>query len=145
MTIIAYRNTADIDIQFEDGIIIQHKSYDNFKRGRIKHPNINIQIKDHTNEIYLHKNGLNMKIIKYITRKNCDIQFETGYIVNHTYYYNIKKSSIKHPFPYQMDNILIEKPAYICNNIGNFYCTCTKCNHKDIWTIEEAKNHICKE
>ena len=38
MTIIAYRKAIDIDIQFEDGIIIYNKSYANFKNGKIKHP-----------------------------------------------------------------------------------------------------------
>lgn len=37
-TIIAYRNSKDIDIQFEDGTIIQNKMYGNFKTGRIEHP-----------------------------------------------------------------------------------------------------------
>ena len=39
MTIIEYRKYKDIDIQFEDGTIVKHKSYDNFKLGSIKNPN----------------------------------------------------------------------------------------------------------
>lgn len=38
MIIIAYRNAKDIDIQFEDGIIVYNRDYDKFKIGRIKHP-----------------------------------------------------------------------------------------------------------
>ena len=38
MIIIAYRNANDIDIQFEDGVIVYNRSYDKFKIGRIKHP-----------------------------------------------------------------------------------------------------------
>ena len=38
MTIIAYRKNNDIDIQFEDGIILTNRSYDNFLKGRMKHP-----------------------------------------------------------------------------------------------------------
>lgn len=38
MTIIAYRKSDDIDIQFEDNVIVTNKSYYDFKRGMIKHP-----------------------------------------------------------------------------------------------------------
>ena len=33
MTIIAYRKTSDIDIQFEDGTIKKHITYSSFKKG----------------------------------------------------------------------------------------------------------------
>ena len=35
MTIIAYRNSNDIDIQFEDGTIVQHRDYRSFSEGCI--------------------------------------------------------------------------------------------------------------
>ncbi len=38
MTIIAYRCYEDIDIQFEDGTVVYHRTYGNFKSGLIKHP-----------------------------------------------------------------------------------------------------------
>lgn len=38
MTIIAYRNSNDIDIQFEDGSIVYNKKYSAFQNGLIKHP-----------------------------------------------------------------------------------------------------------
>ena len=39
MTIIAYRGIKDIDVQFEDGTVVEHKQYDAFKKGKIKNPN----------------------------------------------------------------------------------------------------------
>lgn len=36
MKIIAYRNKRDIDIQFEDGVIVEHRKYSDFKTGAIK-------------------------------------------------------------------------------------------------------------
>lgn len=36
MTIIAYRGAKDIDVQFEDGIIVYNRDYTNFKKGKIK-------------------------------------------------------------------------------------------------------------
>lgn len=40
MKIIAYRNTEDIDVQFEDGKIVKNRAYKSFKRGEISHPMI---------------------------------------------------------------------------------------------------------
>lgn len=37
-TVIKYRNSKDIDVQFDDGVIAFHKSYDAFKKGYILHP-----------------------------------------------------------------------------------------------------------
>ena len=39
MTIIKYRKSEDIDIQFEDETIVKNKTYNNFKKGNIKNPN----------------------------------------------------------------------------------------------------------
>lgn len=38
MTIIAYRNSVNMDVQFEDGKIREHVQYRSFQRGEIKHP-----------------------------------------------------------------------------------------------------------
>ena len=38
MTIIAWRNSKDIDVQFEDGVEVKGRSYENFKNGSINHP-----------------------------------------------------------------------------------------------------------
>lgn len=36
MTIIAYRNAMDIDVKFENNIIVTHKTYKQFLDGRIR-------------------------------------------------------------------------------------------------------------
>ena len=38
MTIVRYGGARDIDVQFDDGTIVEHKQYDNFKKGSIKNP-----------------------------------------------------------------------------------------------------------
>ena len=38
MTIIRYGSMKDIDIQFDDGTIVEHKQYGHFKKGYIKNP-----------------------------------------------------------------------------------------------------------
>lgn len=144
MTIIDYRNAQNIDVQFEDGTIVKNKALKDFKTGNIRNPNY---LKSHfTRQTNYNNQGLKMVIIDYRSEKDIDIQFETGYIL-YSYKgscYKFKSKSTKHPLPYQMNNILIEKLAYIHNNIGNFYCKCLKCNHNDIMTIDEMKNHKCE-
>ena len=38
MTIVRYGNEKDIDVQFDDGVIVEHREYGNFKKGKIKNP-----------------------------------------------------------------------------------------------------------
>ena len=38
MVIIRYDNKNDIDVQFDDGTIVEHKQYNNFLKGKIKNP-----------------------------------------------------------------------------------------------------------
>ena len=86
-TIITYRNAVDVDIKFEDGTIVTHKQYSNFKTGGIKWPT-------HIGEIRL-INGQYAEIIEYRNLNDIDIRFEDGTIVNHEKYSNFKNNNIK--------------------------------------------------
>ena len=96
MTIIKYRNASDIDIQFEDGTIVKHKLYKNFKSGNICKTNNDLAI-IRVGETNINSDGLNMCIIKYITANNIDVQFDDGTIVFHKDYHAFKRGSIKNP------------------------------------------------
>lgn len=105
MTIIKYRRSDDIDIKFEDNVIVTHKAYREFKNGNIAHPNININAlkTDKYKNKYLNKtnimsNGMTAKIIDYRKASDIDIQFEDGIIVTHTQMHSFKNGTIKHPF-----------------------------------------------
>ena len=144
MEIIKYRNYNDIDVRFEDGIVVKHKNMLHFKEGHIKHPNINVRLKSfHIGEQNINKDGISKEIIEYNKYDDITVKFETGYITQHKAQDRYKKHRIIHPFPYQMDNILIEKKAYIYNNIGNFYCKCVNCGYTDVMSIKEMKAHQC--
>lgn len=144
MEIIKYRNYNDIDVRFEDGVVVKHKNMLHFRDGHIKHPDINIRLKSfHIGEQNINKDGISMEIIEYNKCDDITVKFETGYITQHKAYDRYKKHRIIHPFPYQMDNILIEKKAYIYNNIGNFYCKCVNCGYTDVMSIKEMKAHQC--
>ena len=41
MTIVAYRSSMDVDVQFEDGTTRNNVRYDNFKNGHVANPNFN--------------------------------------------------------------------------------------------------------
>ena len=41
-TIIRYGRCDDMDIRFEDGKVLEHKTYDVFKKGEIAHPSLNL-------------------------------------------------------------------------------------------------------
>lgn len=38
MTIVRYGGTRDIDVQFDDGTVVEHREYSAFKKGQIKNP-----------------------------------------------------------------------------------------------------------
>ena len=49
-TIIRYESNADVDVRFEDGTVVEHKMYWNFKKGGIANPNIKVSVEDRLGE-----------------------------------------------------------------------------------------------
>lgn len=98
MTIIEYINSKDINIQFEDGVIVEHKRYELFKNGKIAHPNEKkYNFNNRVGEENINNKGFKMTIINYINNNNIDIQFEDGTIVYNKKYCHFKNGKIKHP------------------------------------------------
>lgn len=152
MTIIAFRNKMDLDVMFEDGVVVYHKSRANFLKGSVAHPTHTtrwqslIHQKQKTarlGNLRINKSGIPMKISEYLGANNITVSFDTGYTTEHHSYYNFMSGAIIHPFPYNVGSVVMIKPAYIYGEIGNFYCTCDKCGYSDIMTIPEMKSHIC--
>lgn len=115
MTIIAYRNHKDIDIQFDDGTIVTNKRYDAFQIGSIKNPNIRqFSFKDRTGEVNYNNQGLKMIIIAYRSAKDIDIQFEDNTILKNRSYKAFKIGSVKKPGVYVNKNKIGE--SIIANN-----------------------------
>ncbi len=78
-TIIAYRSYEDIDIQFEDGTVVEHISKRLFDYNRVGNPNYDAK-KEKSRKKYLgkikkNKNGDRMKIIKYNHSSDIDVEF----------------------------------------------------------------------
>ena len=83
MKIIKYVNESDIDVEFDDGTIVEHKRYGNFKIGQIKNPNLktNPQTKNRVGETNVSTCGQIMKIVKYKDAHDIDVEFEDGTVV----------------------------------------------------------------
>lgn len=70
MTIVAYRSSADIDVQFEDGQTVTNRAYANFIKGTIGHPNVDhydTLRNSHIGEVSTAKNGQKWSLL-LITR-----------------------------------------------------------------------------
>ena len=114
--IITYRTAMNIDIQFEDGTIVYHKSYDMFKKGHIANPNYNgLQI-HRLGEEHKMNNGQMAKIIAYRSCRDIDIQFEDGTIIYHKLYSCFKKGEIRNP-NYKIQDIRLGETRQMNNGM----------------------------
>jgi hypothetical protein len=50
MKVLRYRKATDIDVQFEDGTIVEHRNYYNFLKGRIKESELQTEISHNQKE-----------------------------------------------------------------------------------------------
>ncbi|MEE0965085.1 MAG: hypothetical protein U0L73_12925 [Ruminococcus bromii] len=108
MTIIVYRNSKDIDVQFDDGAKRENVSYVNFKKGNIRHPKEQERRANLKNtrigETRKAKNGLTMKITEYNNYDDIIVEFQDKELTgqNHntkvrTRYGNFKKGEVLNP------------------------------------------------
>ena len=86
-TIIEYRNSDDIDIEFEDGYIAYNKSYNHFKRGNVIS---RLTLENRLGQELTMKCGLKAKIIRYNGSNDIDVEFEDGYIARNQCYNHFK-------------------------------------------------------
>ena len=95
-TIITYRNASNIDVQFEDGTIVKHKTFKCFQRGNIANPNISIKDK-RIGQSLMMSCGMKATIIAYRNCNDIDVQFEDGTIVKHKRIGNFRGGHIANP------------------------------------------------
>lgn len=85
MTIVVYRSAVDIDIMFEDGTIVEHRTYHFFKKGKIKNPNYSKWVGIRIGEKTVNVQGAEMKICSYTDTDHLEVEFADGYKTNGTY------------------------------------------------------------
>ena len=98
MTIVNYKNSKDIDVQFNDELntIYQHKKLTDFYKGKIKNPNYLMGLKSKAT------NGQSIKIIGG-NAMNLQVEFEDGTIVDGIRmenFYSGKVRNINYPYSY---------------------------------------------
>ena len=153
VTIIAYRGCKDIDVEFDDGEKAYHKYLTTFYRGDLVSSLKSAEMRakrqqDRAKECEQHEvmsqYGLKMWVKEYRCCDDVDIEFETGYINKHKQHKRfLKGQQIGHPFPYQVGDMIMLKPAYTLHTEGDFYCKCPKCGLSDVMTVEEMRQHKC--
>lgn len=100
MKIIEYNSSINITVQFEDGTIVENKTYRNFLNGEID-KNKASRLK----EINKNTRGEVIEIIEYIDSLNVKVYFpEYDYIVN-TRYASFKKGEVNCPYERTVYNI----------------------------------------
>lgn len=96
-TVIEYRKSYDIDIEFEDGFVAHNVNYHNFKRGNIGNPNIAKNWKKRIGESRIMNCGKRATIVAYRSCSDLDIQFEDGIIVYNKRYARFAEGKIGYP------------------------------------------------
>lgn len=97
MTIVGFRDPTDIDVLFEDGTLVEHKGASNFNNGRIRNPNFNPTQNKYIGEKVTATNGQVMTILAYRGKKDIDIIFEDGTIVEHKTLTCFQSGQIRNP------------------------------------------------
>ena len=109
MTIIEYRREDDIDIQFEDGTVIKHRKYGDFKRGKVKYPIVYGEINGNISKICIKCNQ--EKILDDFTRngdcnicKECASKYSKQYRENNKEYLRESKKQYYYDNPHKAFN-----------------------------------------
>ena len=94
MKIIDYLSAEDVTVQFEDGMIVEHRKYTCFQKGSINHPTHYAETKIGEKNRAL--NGLMMEIVEYTNSSDITVRFEDGE-ERKTSYPEFKEGCVKHP------------------------------------------------
>ncbi len=101
ITIIAYRNSGDIDVEFEDGFVAKHRRYENFLSGAIEKRECSRRKVTHLGEKNRASNGQMMTITNYNSYEDLEVTFEDGTVVHCDNYKYFQKGWItNHNFTY---------------------------------------------
>ena len=145
-TIIRYENADDINICFEDGKVVEHKTYRAFKKGYIAHQNINVPVENRLGETQMMNCGMEATIIRYENSRDIDVRFEDGKVVGHKAYRAFKKGEIAHESLSQKRGSkdfhgFICKQGFKDEDRVLYECICKHCGLEDVLTPQEMMEH----
>lgn len=145
-TIIRYGKYSDIDIRFEDGKVVVHKKYDQFKKGEIANPNMKASAENRLGETRMMNCGMETTIIRYNTSKDIDVRFGDGTVVKYRTYNQFKKGEIAHQ-SLSLNNGSKDFHGFICRrgfideDRTLYECICKHCGLEDVLTPQEMMEH----
>ena len=149
--IVSYRDNSDIDIEFEDGTVVEHRAYYNFKKGKIANPSYNC---NRLGEERIMNNGQKAKIIAYINCDNIDIEFEDGTILIHRSYDKFKKGNLANSNlkpngkvgTFRIIKKVFTKIEEETNEVKAvlYQCKCEKCGYESLITPQMMLKHKCQ-
>ena len=97
-TIIAYKNSMDMDVRFDNGPVKQHVRYSDFIRGRILNPAIRSKhLSKWIGRSKRMHNGLQATITAYRNINDVDVVFENGVKRQHVRCSSLERGSISCP------------------------------------------------
>ena len=141
-TIIRYNTGKDIDVRFEDGTVVEHRRYDQFKKGEITNPDFNPRL----NETRMMSCGMKATIIRYGRCDDIDVRFEDEKVVEHRAYDAFKKGKIANPSISQRRGSkdfhgFICRQGFIDEDRTLYECICKHCGLEDVLTPQEMMEH----
>ena len=145
-TIIRYENADDINICFEDGKVVEHKTYRAFKKGYIAHQNTNVPVEARLGETQMMNCGMEATIIRYENSRDIDVRFEDGKVVGHKAHGTFKKGEIAHESLSQKRGSkdfhgFICKQGFKDEDRVLYECICKHCGLEDVLTPQEMMEH----
>ena len=144
--IIRYGGATDIDVRFEDGTVVKHKSYGKFKKGEIANPNIKTFTEVRLGETRMMNCGIEATIIRYGRCDDIDVRFEDGTVVEHRTYNSFKNGTIAHPLirlgcDSKNFHGFICKQGFKDKDRVLYKCICKHCGLEDVLTPQEMIEH----
>ena len=145
-TIIRYGGCNDIDVRFEDGAIVEHKTYTSFKKSGIANPDIKTSAENCLGKTKMMSCGMKATIIRYGACADIDIRFEDRAVVEHKRYSSFEKGEIAHP-SLQLSHGSKDFHGFICKQGFKdedrtlYECICKHCGLEDVLTPQEMMEH----
>ena len=145
-TIIRYGKYSDIDIRFEDGKVVVHKKYNQFKKGEIANPNMKASAENRLGETRMMNCGMKATIIRYGGCNDIDVRFEGGTVVKDRQYKDFKKGKIANQnFNPRLGSKdfhgFICRRGFIDEDRTLYECICKHCGLEDVLTPQEMMEH----
>jgi len=145
-TIIRYDRYDDIDVRFEDGKVVEHRAYNQFKKGGIAYSSTKVTTEEHIGEKRMTNCGLEATIIRYENAKDIDVRFEDGTVIEHRRYIAFKECTITHQslsLNYGSKDFhgFVCKRGFIDEGRTLYECICKYCGLEDVLTPQKMMEH----